>query len=180
MGRRTMVLKVAIAVAVVIAGVLLFAATRPNTFRIQRSLRIQAPPEKVFALINDLHNWSRWEPQDKEDPTMKRTFSGSESGVGAISEWSGRGSTGAGRMLITESVPPRKVSVKVDWARPFQAHNVNEFTLEPDGAFIEVTWRMQGSNVYIMKLMSIFVNMDHFMGKHFEAGLQNLKAAAEQ
>jgi hypothetical protein len=36
------------------------------------------------------------------------------------------------------------------------------------GSAIKVTWTMQGSNLYVMKVMSIFVNMDRVMGKHFE------------
>lgn len=81
-------------------------------------------------------------------------------------------------MTIMESTPPGKVVVKVDFVKPFTAHNVNEFTLEP-GPSTRVIWTMRGSNLYFMKLMGIFVNMDRMMGKHFETGLQNLKAAAE-
>src|SRR5277367_1178400 len=104
-----MILKIIIVVAVVIAAVLIFAATRPGTIRVQRSIEINAPPEKIFALINDFHNWSLWAPQDKEDPTMKRTFSGSADGAGAVSDWTSKGRAGRGRMSITESVP-RKIS----------------------------------------------------------------------
>jgi hypothetical protein len=68
--------------------------------------------------------------------------------------------------------------VQVVFARPFAAHNVNEFILEP-GSSTQVTWTMQGSRLYIMKVMGIFVNMDRVMDKHFEAGLINLKNAAE-
>ncbi len=96
-----MILKIIVVIVVLLAAILLFAATKPDTFRIQRSLVIQAPPEKIFPLINDLHNWPQWAPQDREDSTMKRTFSGAESGVGAMSDWSGTGQTGAGHMAIT-------------------------------------------------------------------------------
>jgi uncharacterized protein YndB with AHSA1/START domain len=175
-----MILRVVILIAVLIAGLLVFAATRPNTFRIQRSTTIAAPPEKIFALLDDFHNWPRWAPQDREDPSIKRIYSGAESGVGAISEWSGSGSTGAGRMSIIEADPPGKVTVKVDFLKPVEAHNINQFVLEPAGGTTVVTWSMHGSNLYMMKLMSIFTDMDKLMGKHFESGLQNLKVAAEK
>jgi uncharacterized protein YndB with AHSA1/START domain len=174
-----MIVRILIIAAVVIAGVLILAATKPDIVRIQRSIEVDAPPEKIFALINDFHNWSRWAPQDREDSTLKRTYSGPASGEGAISEWTGTGNTGKGRMSITKSVPPTGVSIMVDWEKPFVAHNLNEFTLEPHGAATKVTWSMQGTNVYMMKVMSIFMNMDRFMGRHFEAGLSNLKAVAE-
>ena len=179
-----MILKIIIAVAVLIAAALIFAATRPGTIRVQRSIEINAPPEKVFALINDFHNWSLWAPQDREDATMERTFSGSASGsgsgAGAVSEWVSKGSAGQGKMSITESEPPRRVAIQVDFVKPFAAHNVNEFLLEPVGSSTKVTWTMQGRNLFFMKLMSIFVNMDRVMGRHFESGLNNLKAVAEK
>jgi uncharacterized protein YndB with AHSA1/START domain len=175
-----MILRIVAIVAVLIAGVLLYAASKPNTFLIQRSITINAPPDRIFALVNDFHNWSVWAPQDKDDPTLTRTYSGPVSGKGAVSEWIGSGSSGRGRMSIVESQPPRDISVKVDFVKPFEAHNVNDFTIEPQGTLTTVTWRMQGTNVYAMKVMSIFLNMDRFMGKHFEAGLANLKAAAER
>jgi uncharacterized protein YndB with AHSA1/START domain len=175
-----MLFRLLVVISALITGVLLFAATKPNTIRIQRSTTINAGPEKIFPLINDFHNWSRWAPQDKEDPTIKRTYSGSASGEGAVSDWTGSGSTGRGRMSITRSVPSTNVSVMVDWVKPFETHNLNEFTLEPQGSTTTVAWTMQGTNVYMMKLMSVFTDMDRFMGKHFETGLANLKAAAEE
>lgn len=175
-----MILKTIIVIAILIAGVLIFAASKPATFHIQRSIAIQASPDKVFPLINNLHNWPYWAPQDREDATTRRTFSGPESGVGAVSDWIGSGSTGQGRMSIIESVPANRVTIKVDFEKPFVAENINEFVIEPDGQSTTVTWSMHGPNLYIMKLMSVFTNMDKVMGKHFETGLENLKAAAER
>ena len=174
-----MILRIIAVLLVLIAAVLLFAATKPSTFSIQRSIVIDAPAERVFVLINDFHNWPQWAPQDKEDNSMQRTFSGAASGVGAVSDWSGSGNTGAGRMTISQSQPSQKVSVEVDWTKPFVAHNTNDFLLQAAGGSTSVVWRMTGPNVYVMKVMSIFVNMDRSMGKHFEYGLANLKQAAE-
>jgi hypothetical protein len=173
---------IAVAIAPVLAFVVLFAATKPNTFRVQRSLTIHASPEKIFPLIDDFHKWSGWAPQDKEDPSMRRTYSGPEFGTGAVSDWDSTGNAGRGRMSIIESAPPSRVAVKVDFVKPFAAHNLNEFVLETisePGPATKVTWTMQGSNLYVMKLMSTFMNMDRVMGKHFETGLNNLKKTAE-
>lgn len=176
-----MILKLLAIVAIVIAAILIFAAVKPRTFQIQRSIEVRARPEKVFALINDLHQWPRWAPQDREDPTMRRTFSGSPTGQGAISEWNSTGSAGKGRTSITESVPAGKVLIEVDFMKPFKAHNVNQFTLEPAAnGGTKVIWSMHGPNLYIMRLMGIFMNMDKTMGRHFETGLSNLKTAAEE
>jgi len=167
-------------IGAVIAAVLIIAATKPDTLRIERSIEIQAPPEKIFALIDDFHKWSQWAPQDREDPSIRRTFSGPVGGVGAESEWTSKGRAGAGRMSIVESVPCDRTVIDVHFIKPFVAHNVNTFTLQPDGSSTKVTWTMQGTNVYMLKLMSILVDMDRMMGEHFESGLRDLKAAAEK
>jgi uncharacterized protein YndB with AHSA1/START domain len=167
-------------VVVLIGAVLVLAAMKPNTFHLERSITIKAPPEKIYALIDDFHNWSTWEPQDKGDAGIQRTYSGPAAGVGAMSEWQGSGSTGKGRMLITESVPNSRVSVAVEFVKPFQAHNINVFTLQPAGDSTNVTWNFEGTNVFVLKLMSVFVSMDRIMGDHFETGLENLKTAAER
>ena len=75
-----------IALMVVAAVILLlaFAATRPDSFSVQRSITVQAAPEKVLPLLTDFHRWPEWSPWEKLDPTMKRTHSGATSGVGAI------------------------------------------------------------------------------------------------
>jgi hypothetical protein len=131
-------------------------------------------------LLNNLHNWPQWAPQDPEDSSIKKTFIGPGSGTGAVCDWSGSGQTGRGRMTIIESVSPTRVALQVDWAKPFATRNFNQFSLEPDGNSTRVTWAMQGSNLYVMKLMSIFTDMDRMMGHHFESGLVYLKAAAER
>lgn len=170
---------IAIVLVLAVAAVLVVAATRPDSIRIQRSVFIDAPPAIVFPLIDDFHNWNRWAPQDRQDPTIKRTFSGSPSGEGAVSDWHGSGDTGAGRMTISESVAPTQVTVVTDFEKPFRAHNINRFVLAPAGPGTTVTWTMEGQNLYLMKVMGLFVNMDRAMGKHFDDGLRNLKSAAE-
>ncbi|MEI7874640.1 MAG: SRPBCC family protein [Alphaproteobacteria bacterium] len=165
---------------VVVAGILIYAATRPDTFRVQRSATIKAPPDKIYALINDLHLWSGWSPYEKKDPDMKRTFSGAPSGKGAIYEWDGNNNVGKGRMEITNTAPASKVVIKLDFIKPFEGHNTAEFTLEPKGDSTVVTWAMYGPAAFMMKVMGIFMNMDNMIGNDFAVGLANLKAVAEK
>ena len=171
---------IAIVIVVLIAALLIYAATRPDTLRVQRSTNIKAPPEKIFALINDFHSWGAWSPYEKKDPAMKRTMSGAANGKGAVYEWEGDKNVGKGRMEIAESSPPSKVTLKLDFVKPFEAHNVVDFTLEPKGDSTNVTWAMHGPSLYVGKVMSVFMNMDNMVGKDFEVGLANLKAAAEK
>jgi len=170
-------LRIALFILLLLVLLLLYATTKSSTLRVQRSTAISAPPEKVFALINDFHHWPKWAPQDNQDPTMSRTFSGSPSGAGAISEWTSRG--GQGRMSIVESVPNRRVQVQVDFVKPFETRNRNTFELEPAGTATTVCWSMETTNRYLLKLLSVFMNMEQMFGRHFEIGLRNLKTAAE-
>lgn len=168
-----------IVIVVAVVGVLAMAAMQPDDFRIERSARIKAPPEKVFALIDDMHRWTAWSPWEKKDPAMQRTFSGAEHGTGAKYAWHGNKNVGQGSMLITESTPASRVAIDLDFVTPFEAHNKVEFTLTPDGDTTTVNWAMAGPMPFISKVICLFVSMDRMVGKDFETGLENLKAAAE-
>lgn len=170
---------VACVVVLLVAAVLLYAAIKPDTFRVQRATRIKALPEKIFAFINDFHSWSAWSPYERKDPAMKRTLSGAASGRGAVYEWQGNKDVGMGRMEITDTSPPSKVILKLDFVKPFEAHNIVEFTLEPSGDSTNVTWAIHGPSPYISRLMGIFLNMDRMIGRDFETGLVNLKTLTE-
>ena len=172
--------KIAIVIVVLIVALLAYAATRPDTFRVQRAASIKAPPEKVFALLNDFQRWEAWSPWEKKDPAMKRTFSAVSSGKGAQYAWEGNREVGQGRMEIAESVPPSRLAIKLDFLKPFEAHNRVEFTLEPKGEATNVTWAMQGDTPYLAKIVHVFLNMDKLVGNDFEAGLANLKTIAEK
>lgn len=167
----------------VIAGLLVVAATKPSTFLVVRSVTIDAPPQRVFGLIDDFHHWPRWSPRDRDDPTMKRTYKRAKSGNGAVSEWTSQGSAGEGRMTMTDVIPLQQVKVTVDQDRPYEGQDINTFTLEtlPDGTTPEtkVTWTVRGTNSYLMKLKEVFLGVDGVVGKRLDEGLWNLKDAAE-
>jgi len=171
---------VAILLLAVLLGVLLFAARKPDILEFCREIEINAPPEKIFSLINDFHCWPEWAPQDTADSSMKRAFSGPPNGRGAVSRWTSNGSAGRGKMEIIESAPPVKVKVNVEFEKPFNVINVNEFIIEPAGSATRVTWRMKGANPFPAKVMSVVFPIDRIMGKHFEDGLRSLKTVSER
>lgn len=175
----TVVLLVAGLLAVAIGAVLAYAATKPDTFRVQRSASINAPPETIFPLLNDLRNFARWSPYEEKDPDMKRAYGGAESGKGATYEWDGDRNVGKGRIEIADTSPPTKVVLRLDMIKPFAAHNTVEFTLEPKGGATTVTWAMNGHTPYIAKIVHVFLDVDRMVGRDFEAGLAKLKTIAE-
>jgi uncharacterized protein YndB with AHSA1/START domain len=177
---KTIVAVVVVLLVIVVAAVLGVAATKPDAFRVERTASIKAPPDKIFALINDLHGWGAWSPYEKKDPAMKRTFSGAASGKGAVYEWDGNKNVGKGRMEITETSPPSRILIKLDFISPFEGHNTAEFTMVPKGDATSVTWAMDGPAPFVSKVMQVFINLDSMIGKDFEEGLANLKSLAEK
>ena len=171
---------VVVVLIVAVAAVVAYASTRPDTFRVQRSARIKAPADKIFPLINDYRNWPQWSPYENRDPDMKRTFSGAASGKGAKYAWEGNRNVGSGAMEIIDTAPPNKILIKLDFMKPFEAHNIAEFTLEPRGDATNVTWAMHGPVPLIGKVMHMVMDMDKMVGNDFAAGLEKMKAAAEK
>jgi uncharacterized protein YndB with AHSA1/START domain len=175
-----MLKKILIVAAVVILAVLGFAATRPSSFVVTRTIVINAPPEKLSGMVADFHQWAAWSPWEKMDPGMKRTYGGTPSGVGSTYAWVGNDKVGSGNMDIQKVEPGREVVFGLHFVKPFKADNLGRFTFQPEGAGTKVTWSMEGKNPYIAKLMGLFFNMDQMIGKDFEAGLANMKAAAKK
>ena len=159
--------------------VLIAASTQPNTFQTQRSARIDAPPERLFELINNLKTMNTWNPFALRDPGAEIAYHGPASGKGAIHTFDGKKS-GTGSIEIVEAAAPSKVAMRLVMSKPMKCDNAVDFTLQPDGLATSVTWAMNGRQPLIGKVMGLFVNMDKMIGKEFETGLKNLKAMAEK
>ena len=171
---------IAIVLALAIAVVLVLAATKSGTFRIERSATINAPAEKIFAVLSDFHQWGGWSPWENKDPDMKRTFGGPERGKGAIYGWEGDKNVGTGRMEILEASTPSKLVIQLDFFKPFEAHNTAEFTMLPQGNATNIHWVMHGPSSFMARVMHVFIDMDKMVGKDFEQGLANLKQLTEK
>ena len=172
--------KIAATVAVVIVAILAYATTQPDSFRVERTIAVNAPAEKVFAQINDFKQWPNWSPWEKLDPAMKRSHSGAASGPGAAYAWEGNDKVGAGRMEILAAEAPTTIRIKLDFIKPFEGHNTAEFTIAAKDGTTNITWAMFGPSPFIAKVMGVFFSMDRMIGKDFETGLANLKAAVEK
>jgi hypothetical protein len=175
-----MLMTIAVVVVVLIAALLAYAASRPDTFQVQRSITVKASPDAIYPLISDWHNFLSWSPFEK-DPAMKRSFKGATNGKGAIYEWDGNNKVGAGRIEIMEAAAPSRLVMQLEMIRPMKAQNVVEFTLAAKGGGVtDVTWAMRGNVPFMGKLMSLVMNCDKMVGSQFEEGLAKLKSLAEQ
>ncbi len=171
--------RIAAVVAIAITAVLIYAATTPDTFQVQRSASISAPPEKILPYLNDFQKAAAWVPYEKRDPAMKRSFSGAPTGKGSVYNFEGNSEAGTGRLEILDSTP-NKVTVQLDMTKPFAVSNTIEYTLEPQGADTRITWAMHGTKPYIAKVIGVFIDCDKMVGKDFETGLASLKALTEK
>src|SRR5215470_17901054 len=171
---------VVLALAIVVAALLAYAATKPDTFRVQRSTGINAPAERIFPLIANLRSMNTWNPFVDPDPAIKIAYSGPDIGKGAAHTWSGNSKVGEGRIEITDAVPSSSVAMQLDMLKPMKAHNAVEFTLRPNGSGTTVTWAMSGRQLFIAKLINVFIDCDRMVGSQFEKGLAGLKAIAER
>jgi uncharacterized protein YndB with AHSA1/START domain len=152
---KTIVISTVGALAVLVAGVLIAASTKPDTCRIERSMTINAPAETIYPLIEDYQSFISWSPFEKNDPDMKRTFSGPAAGLGSVYEFDGNTQAGKGRIEITKAVPASLVVMSLDFERPFECHNTVEFTLTPQRDSTKVTWLMHGPNHFMGKVMQV-------------------------
>ena len=174
-----MLKKIGIVLAVLLLGVVCVAMTKPDSFHVERSIAVNAPAEKIYPHIGDFHAWTEWSPWEKLDPNLKKSITGAPSGKGAIYEWES-GEVGTGRMEILDANPSSGVTIKLDFLKPFEGHNVADFKFVPEGGATKVVWSMNGPNNFLSKVMQVFMNMDTIIGSDFEKGLAALKATAEK
>ena len=169
---------VALAVIGVIAALLIAASSRPDQFRTARSLKIAAPPDRIFPLINDLLRMNTWNPFALRETTGTSSYSGPAAGKGQAHQFAGS-KFGAGSIEIVESTPPSNVTLRLQMTKPLKCDNKVEFTLVPEGNATIVTWAMSGKQPLLAKAMMLFVDCDKMVGREFETGLANLKSKAE-
>ena len=174
-----MLVKITAVLAVVVVAILAFAATKPDSFRVERKLVIQAAPDKVFPYLEDPKKTIEWSPWEKKDPNLKKTFSGAAKGKGAVYEWDGNNDIGAGRLEITEVVPNAKVVMDLHFLRPMEGRNIAMYVVTPKDGGSEVAWSIEGPSPFLSKVMCVFMNMDKMIGGEFDKGLADLKVLVE-
>jgi hypothetical protein len=151
-----------------------------DTYRVERSAMIDASPPRIYDQVANFHNWVDWSPWEDVDPELKRTYSGAESGSGAVYRWSGNRKAGQGRMEITDATEPSRVQIDLVFEKPWKARNDTVFTIQPEGSGSRVTWSMTGKKTLMTKVMGVFKSMDKLLGPDFEKGLGRLKATTEK
>ena len=167
--------RIAIVLLILVMLVVVIGLALPTQYEVSRSIVIQAPRERVHALIADLSNWPQWEPWTEEDPTIKTTTGESTTGLGAHQSWVG--SEGNGNLTFTRVDAQRGIEYALMFDDKYEC--VAGMTHEPAGDAVRVTWWMTGDTEtpviggYFAKLMPRMIS------PMFDRGLEKLKAAAE-
>ena len=170
---------VLLGLVVLIGALVAYVATLPDAFRIERSQRIRANADAVFARINDLREFNTWNPFAATDPSVQIVYSGPSRGTGAAYEWDSTGRAGKGRMTVVDSQTARKVVMRLEFLKPFTATNTAEFLLVSEGPETKITWAMTGSCGFVHKLCGLVFNSDKMVGGEFARGLASLKNLVE-
>jgi hypothetical protein len=150
-----------------------------DTYRVTRSIAIEASPDEVFAHLVDFHRWQAWSPWEGLDPQQSRTYTGPASGVGAHYAWSGNKKVGSGTMEVIEAQQPSTVAIDLRFLKPFKSQAITRFDVQPSESGSAVTWTMDGAKTLAIRIMGLFKSMDAMIGPDFEKGLAQLKAAVE-
>ena len=174
-----MIRKILIGVLLALIGIVIYAATQPANYVVSRSTTINAPADKIFPYLNNQRLAEQWGPWKEVDPQAKQIFSGPEAGIGAKASWDSQGQLGTGSATIVESIPNQRVRIELEYMRPMAMTQISDYIIEANGNETKVTWRVEGINSLMGRVMGIFVNMDHIVGSMFEKGLANLKQLSE-
>ena len=172
--------KILITIVAVIALFLIVVAVQPGSFSVQRSSLIEAKPEELFAQVNDHRNFVKWNPFNELDPDVVNTFSGAESGVGAVCSWKGNSKIGAGSSTIIESKPHELVRLRMDWKEPMESTSKVDFTFEVKEGKTLVTWKLYGPQNFAGKAFSLFMSPEKMCEPMFEKGLADLAKIVEK
>lgn len=175
-----MIKKLAIALVVGVAGLLAYASTMPDSFRVSRTVSINAPAKKVWPFVNDVKLQNEWSPWDDKDPQLKKEYAGPSAGKGAVYTWDGNKDVGRGRLEIVDSLEPKLVVMDLQFEAPMKARDTAKLELAEKGKATDVTWSIEGPMPFASKVMCVFMDMDKMIGAEFEKGLGELKVLAEK
>jgi uncharacterized protein YndB with AHSA1/START domain len=175
-----MIAKILGLLVLAIVVLMVVIAMRPAEFRYTRSATIAAPPEVVFEQVNDLRKFQEWNPWAKLDPNATISYDGPAAGEGSSYTWAGDKNVGKGTMTIVESKPGELVRARMEFKEPMAATHTADFTFRREGEGTVMSWSMYGSNNFVGKAMSLFIDCDKMIGDEFAKGLSTLKEQVEK
>jgi len=169
-----MLKKILLGLVAIIAIIVIISRFQPDTYTVERTGTVAAPPSVVFAQITDFHNWEKFNPWRDLDTNMVMSYSGEERGVGAKYHWAGNSDAGKGDMTIVEARPDEYIKVDLHFIEPFEGNAINEFRLAQVGTDTKLTQSMTGEHNFFSKIMCVFTSMDKMIGPMYEEGFKRM------
>ena len=162
---------VGLAVLLLAVGFLL-----PSTYSAARSVKINAPIEKVFPLVANQKEWKRWSVWNQRDPNMVLSYSGPEAAAGSKWVWKSP-SEGNGGMEWSAVEANKRIGYILTMEGMTPANG--DLTFTPEGTSTNVNWDIHGNAGMNPMFRWFGLFMDKMIGPDFDAGLNNLKKLAE-
>lgn len=167
-------------IVIVLGLFLAYASMKPKEFHFERSGVINASPEKIFPYISQLKLCGMWSTYEMRDPTMKKSYSGTDGAPGATMTFDGKSSSGTGRIEIISVKPNELAEFRLVMTKPFACDNIIRYSLKKENNGTRFTWSMDGENKFINKIMITLIDCDKMLDKDMNEGINNLKKITEQ
>lgn len=165
-----------LALLLALAATVAFVASRPTTYRVERSALLAAPPAVLLYEISDVREWPRWSPWEQSSTPRRRSFGGQPSTAGASYYWSAGDGSGPGRLTVD-----RITSLEVELELESHGRSTDMvFVLLPSGTGTQVTWSITGERRrFADRLLSVLRNPDRAIAADLERGLEGLRAVTD-
>lgn len=173
--------RIGLGLLILIAILCIYVAFLPSTFKVERSILVNASEDVVWNGINKLENFKLWNPWLLRDTATETTISGNDGEIGATFAWNSKSNeVGSGQMTISSVEAMKRSDYALKFLKPFESSSNVSMSMEKAEGGFKVTWTMSGEQGFLEKLIMLAMGgMDGAVGKDFEAGLQNLKKMCE-
>lgn len=172
---------VLIFIGIIVGLWLILAAFLNKNFEVSRDVTISRTSTEVFDYIRYLKNQDNYSVWNKMDPTMKKSYKGTDGMIGFVASWDSKNeNVGKGSQEITAIQDGSRLDTHLRFEEPFESESDAYMTTESkSNNDTKVTWGIKGKIPYPWNIMILFMNMDEEMGPDLEKGLENLKVILE-
>lgn len=177
---KSVLKKIVFAILLLPIALILASLFLPSRYRVERSTVINAKPETIFPLLNELRRWPEWTAwTTNREPTLVYTHSGPASGVGAVQSWTAQ--SGNGSIKLTAADPAAGVGYELNFndGRFVSTGHIQLSPVTGNTNVTRVIWTNEGELGRNPVGRYLGLLMDKMMGSDFEIGLANLKARCE-
>lgn len=160
---------------------LLIAAVVSGDVKYEKSISINASPDKVWSHTNSVRAIDEWSPWNDKDPNLKKEWSGTTGQVGEKMSWEGNSDVGKGSQTLTKIDPAAKrIDTEMKFFNPYESEGKAYVIVVPEGSGSKATWGFTSQIPYPFSVMKLFMNMEDAVGKDYQIGLERLKNLSEK